>query len=67
MTGDAQPPGEHVSGSRSVRVLTLAAAVAVSVLAIFTPATASPGGLSAESSNPPAYSGTVNSGPTEFW
>ena len=60
MIGVVQPSGEHVSGARSVRVLALAAAIAISVFAIATPAAASRGGLSVDSM-------TVQSGPTEFW
>lgn len=67
MIGVAQPSGGHVSGPHSVRVLALAAAIAVSVIAISTPAAAGRGGLSAQSSNPSAYSMTIDSGPTDFW
>lgn len=67
MIGVVRPSGADVPGSRSVRVLVLAAAIALSVLAISTPAAAGRGVLSAQSGNPSAYSETVNSGPTEFW
>ena len=67
MTGVARPSGEHVSGARSVRVLALAAAIAVSVFAMSAPAAASRGGLSAHSGNASVNAMTVQSGPTEFW
>lgn len=67
MIGVAHPSGEHVSGSRSARVLALAAAIALNVLALSVPAAASLGGLSVQISNPSASSVTINSGPTEFW
>jgi len=67
MIGVAQPSGEHVIGARFVRVLALAAAIAVGVVAMSAVAAASRADLSAPSSKASVYSMTVQRGPIEFW